>query len=268
MQIWHVSLHIFALANIYNTGELHFSLWVDNGHMESRQSLGISLTDVPNLRHMHLSFRLQTKVTCSQHKQHCLFIKTPPQNGFICSGTHSRVAGNIMQVENSQASVSIWEDLKRLFKLCAFLAPILNVMNISNECTANALTLSECVCVCSCSGEVHVHHADGHWDDQTERKKKGPLQVLLPGRAQVVHQMATLEETGQGQKWVISAAWVTSGQVCVTVRTIISTVDLEPGCCHSLVQSCLCVVVLALLKLCGKLKWETSEAIQHCFSIS
>lgn len=60
------------------------------------------------------------------------------------------------------------------------------------------MTLSECVC--SCSGEVHVHHADGHRDDQTERKEKGPLQVLLPGRAQVLHQVATLEETGQGQK--------------------------------------------------------------------
>lgn len=54
--------------------------------------------------------------------------------------------------------------------------------------------------VSSCSGEVHVHHADGHADDQTERKEKRPHQVLLPGRAQVLHQVAALEETGQGQK--------------------------------------------------------------------
>lgn len=32
-----------------------------------------------------------------------------------------------------------------------------------------------------CSGKMHVHHAGGHPDDQTEGKEEGPCPILLPG---------------------------------------------------------------------------------------
>lgn len=35
--------------------------------------------------------------------------------------------------------------------------------------------------VLSCSGEVYVHHADWHSDDQTEGEKERTHQILLPG---------------------------------------------------------------------------------------
>lgn len=51
-----------------------------------------------------------------------------------------------------------------------------------------------------CSGEVYVHHADGHPDDQTEGEEERIGPFLLPRRAQVLCPMAALQETRQGQK--------------------------------------------------------------------
>lgn len=57
-----------------------------------------------------------------------------------------------------------------------------------------------CLLVLLCSGEVHVHNADWHSDDQTEGKEERTRPILLPGRAQVLHPVAALQETRQSQK--------------------------------------------------------------------
>ena len=55
--------------------------------------------------------------------------------------------------------------------------------------------------VLSCSGEVYVHHAGRHSDEQAEGEEERTGPILLPGRAQVLHPVATLQEARQGQKW-------------------------------------------------------------------
>lgn len=56
--------------------------------------------------------------------------------------------------------------------------------------------------VFSCSGEVYVHHANWHSVNQNEGEEERTGALLLPGRAQVLHPLATLQKTWQGQKWV------------------------------------------------------------------
>lgn len=52
-----------------------------------------------------------------------------------------------------------------------------------------------CLFVPSCSGEVYVHHADRHSDVQIEGEEERTGPILLPGRAQVLHPVAALQET-------------------------------------------------------------------------
>lgn len=48
-----------------------------------------------------------------------------------------------------------------------------------------------CLSVFLQSGEVHVHHADRHSDDQTEREEERTGPIFLPGRAQDLHSLAS-----------------------------------------------------------------------------
>lgn len=44
------------------------------------------------------------------------------------------------------------------------------------------------------SGEVYVHHADRHSDDQAEGQEERTGPILLPGRAQDLHSLAAFQE--------------------------------------------------------------------------
>lgn len=122
MQIWHVSIHIFPLAYVFTAG-LNLGPWVDNGHMESRQSLGLAYLCAKFAS--HVSELEITNKGCLISAQTALLIHQNTSTKWFHLLRHTFKGCRIYPVGSNQSDQSEYR-LKRFFKFCTFFAPTHN----------------------------------------------------------------------------------------------------------------------------------------------